>query len=255
VPRISYSQAKTFYDACGRWLDGQRWLEDPAFDDLVAHAGFDRAHRVVEFGCGTGRLARRLCADLLPPQARYLGFDLSPRMRAITRRRLAPFGSRASVLAVSGPPRLPLASHCCDRFVATYVLDLLAPADVDALLGEAHRTLGPRGRLCVAVMAAHPSRANRVFRALWTSLHRLSPVLVGGTQPADASAWLNSGWRLRHCRLVCKFSVCSQVLVAERLPEARPQEVLVRARFHLPTCPIPWTVSSSIDFPASRNVG
>ncbi len=216
MPRISYRQARAFYDRCGRWLDLQRSLEDPAFDDLLAHAALPSAGRVVEFGCGTGRLAQRLFTDGLSPRASYVGFDLSPTMLRLSRTRLASFGPRAQVLPVSGPPRLPLKDGCCDRFLCTYVLDLLSPADADALVRQAYRLLAPGGRLCIAVMASHSSLANRAFRTVWTSLHRLSPLFVGGTQPADARVWLGVGWELRHCRLVCRFAVCSQVLVAVR---------------------------------------
>jgi SAM-dependent methyltransferase len=219
MARISYAQATSFYNACGRWLDLQRWLEDPAFDDLLAHADLSHSHRIVEFGCGTGRLARRMLAGFLPPGAQYVGFDLSPRMLRISRSRLAPFGARAQVLPCAGPPRLALSAGCCDRFLATYVLDLLNPSDAAALLREAGRLLVPGGLLCVSVMAAHQGLPNRAFRSIWTALHRLSPMLVGGTQPSDACAILGSDWHVRRCQLICRFAVCSQVLIAERLSE------------------------------------
>ena len=216
APRISYAQARAFYDRCGRWLDLQRCLEDAAFADLLAHADFADAKRVVEFGCGTGRLAQRLLARELPPHAHYVGFDLSTTMLRVSRSRLARFRARAQVLPLSGPPRLPLAPGSCDRFLATYVLDLLTPADAEAVIRQALRLLAPGGLLCATVMAAHSGLPNRAFRSVWTALHRLSPLFVGGTQPADARAWLSAGWELRHCRLVCRFAVCSQVLVAVR---------------------------------------
>jgi len=47
----------------------------PATQALLSLAGpqLQAAASVVEFGCGTGKLAERLLRDVLPPSCRYLG--------------------------------------------------------------------------------------------------------------------------------------------------------------------------------------
>ena len=60
---------RAFYDRFGGKQDWQRFYEDPALRDLICHGSFDEAHAVVEFGCGTGRLAEHLLRDYLSDAA------------------------------------------------------------------------------------------------------------------------------------------------------------------------------------------
>jgi len=76
-------------------------------------------------GCGTGRLAERLLRGHLPPNARYVGVDVSATMVGLTERRLASWGDRLTVRLADGTGRWPEPDGACDRFVAAYVLDLL----------------------------------------------------------------------------------------------------------------------------------
>ena len=64
---LSPEQAKRFYDRLGSGQDWQRFYENPATSQLIAHAGFDSAHSVFEFGCGTGALATQVyCSTVCP---------------------------------------------------------------------------------------------------------------------------------------------------------------------------------------------
>ena len=57
---LSHAAARALYDRIGRWQDTQRFYEDRATGDLIAHADLHQAQAVFEFGVGTGRLADRL---------------------------------------------------------------------------------------------------------------------------------------------------------------------------------------------------
>src|SRR5260370_853167 len=146
---LSRSQARAFYDRFGTKQDSQAFYEDPAIDELLRHADFESAEVVCEVGCGTGRVAGRLLGEKLPPTARYLGWDLSPTMVGLARQRLAPFGERARVELTEGMPSLPLPSNSVDRFLSTYVFDLLPYDEIEAGLAEAHRVLRTGGKLCL----------------------------------------------------------------------------------------------------------
>ena len=89
-----------------RRQDTPRLYEDPATDRLLDGGRFGDAQRVVELGCGTGRLARRLLRDQLPPTATYRGFELSERMATIASNRLQRWADRASVVVIDGEPPL-----------------------------------------------------------------------------------------------------------------------------------------------------
>jgi hypothetical protein len=97
MPALTSEQARQVYDRIGRAQDWQRFYENAATADLVAHAGFDAAHSIVELGCGTGRFAAGLLTRHLPADASYVGVDLSPRMVALASERLRPWRDRARV--------------------------------------------------------------------------------------------------------------------------------------------------------------
>ena len=88
---LSRDEARCFYDWLGARQDTQAFYEDRALADLVAHAAFEKARSVFEFGCGTGRFAADLLADVLLPDCVYHGIDISPRMIALAQRRLVPW--------------------------------------------------------------------------------------------------------------------------------------------------------------------
>jgi len=138
---LTPSQAKTFYDRFGSKQDAQAFYEDAAIGDLIAHAGFEQAERVFELGCGPGRLALRLLSKHLPSSASYLGIDVSQTMIDLAKQRLSSFAERARVERSDGSMQFPLPDHSVDRFVSTYVFDLLSDQDIDRAIREAHRHL------------------------------------------------------------------------------------------------------------------
>ncbi len=142
---LSHDEARAFYDGFGAKQDSQAFYEEPALRDLIAHAAFEEARSVFELGCGTGRVAEMLLQSHLPPQAHYLGVDVSSTMVGLAQRRLQRFGERAEVRQAAGTLPLPTADGSCDRFLSTYVLDLLSKEDIAATLSDARRILDPAG--------------------------------------------------------------------------------------------------------------
>lgn len=215
---LSADEARRVYDRIGSFQDSQAFYEDRATEILVRHGAFDRAQRVFEFGCGTGRLARRLLAGHLPDSATYHAVDLSPEMVRLAEEKLAPFAPRATVALSEGGPPSGQPAGACDRFVSTYVLDLLSEEDIAATLREAHRMLEPGGLLCLSGLSTGSGPGSRAVARLWTALHRLRPALVGGCRPLDLVGRLpSSAWKLRHHERVAPFLVPSEVVVAERI--------------------------------------
>ena len=80
MPELTHAQAAAFYDRFGSRQDLQRFYEDAAIDRLLANAALPQAHAVVEFGCGTGRLAARMLDGLLRPSWRVLHRDVVCRL-------------------------------------------------------------------------------------------------------------------------------------------------------------------------------
>lgn len=216
--RFSHADAKRFYDWLGRGQDTQRWYEDRAVAALVSACRLAEARRVGEFGCGTGRLAARLLQGTLPPEATYVGFDISETMVALARQALAPWSERARVARTAGPPVLPVGDGAFDRLLTVYVLDLLDESDTQLFFAEAHRVLGPGGLLGIVSLTCPDHGAAGVVARVWGRVRDRFPALVGGCRPVSLAPHLAPGrWRIHYRETVVQMLVSSEVIVAESI--------------------------------------
>jgi SAM-dependent methyltransferase len=214
-PYLSPTEAQRFYDHLGSAQDWQGFFENPAINDLIAHAVFGSSELAFEFGCGTGALAARLLQLHLPAEARYVGVDISGTMVSLARERLKPWSERARVYQSDGSPRIPEPNRRFDRFASTYVFDLLAPDFIDQLLSEAHRLLVPGGKLCLVSMTFGASSLARAVCWGWQRLWRLRPGIVGGCHPIELLDYVRlDWWKIDHQTKVTCWGVTSEVLVA-----------------------------------------
>ncbi len=219
VVTLTSAQARAFYDSFGAKQDAQWFYEGPAVTQCLVQGAFQNAQSVFEFGCGTGHVAEILLAQHLPPSATYEGCDLSTTMISLARQRLAKFGDRVKLSISDGTPRLSaVTSAHFDRFVSTYVIDLLAPEDTDMLLEEARRVLRPSGRLCLVGLTFGVSLMSQSIVWLWQRLHAFRPQLVGGCRPVRLTEYLSAQrWRVDYQEVVVAYGIPSEVVVAEKL--------------------------------------
>lgn len=233
-PILTRQQARDFYDRFGRRQDRQAFYENAALERLREHSDFASAEAVVEFGCGTGRFARSLLENELPQNGTYIGFDLSETMVQLTRERLVPFGARASVIRTDGRPRVPLPPTSCDRFVSTYVLDLLSNQDISRTLAQAWKVLRPGGLLCLTGLTYGTTFVSRWVVACWLAIHSLRPSLVGGCRPISLTDFLGpASWKVLYSTTVVSWGVPSEVLIATPRAHARPGEGIDRPLDHI----------------------
>jgi ubiquinone/menaquinone biosynthesis C-methylase UbiE len=213
---LDVDSVRRYYDWFGARQDSQAFYEDAGLDLLARESDFARARRVFELGCGTGRFAERLLAHELPVDARYEGVDLSSTMTDLATRRLARFGERAHVTRTEGDVPLPFPDGSFDRFVATYVLDILGEERIRQILVEAHRLLAGGGLLCTLALTEGTSLASRLVSGAWSGVYALRPSLVGGCRPISVVRHLDrSLWTERRHGVVVAWAVPSEVLVAE----------------------------------------
>ncbi len=99
---LTHEEARSYYDKFGAKQDQQGFYEDAALDLLLKLGKFSEVEKVLELGCGTGRLAARLLADHLPPTAHYVAVDMSSTMAELAKRRLARFEKRQEVHLSNG---------------------------------------------------------------------------------------------------------------------------------------------------------
>lgn len=208
--------AAAVYDRIGRLQDTQAPIERAAVDRLVTAGVLRDAGAVFELGCGTGALAQRLLSDVVPETATYFGSDVSPRMVALARRRVAPWSGRAHVLQLDGTLPLPGPDGSVDRFIAAYVMDLLEPGYARQVLRDAHRLLADGGLLCLSSLTWGRSLTGRAISSAWMGLWRLAPRMVGGCRPIHLRELLEPGprWEVRDDAVVEAWGVPSEVLIA-----------------------------------------
>jgi ubiquinone/menaquinone biosynthesis C-methylase UbiE len=123
------------------------WLE---LVDLLAVEADLAGTRVLDVGCGTGRLA----AELARRGARVCGVEPSPEMLSVAQANVPPFVALKRGRAES----LPFRAGSFDRVVFSLVLHLV---ERTAALAEAHRVLVRGGR--VAVLTFAPEHFDRYY--------------------------------------------------------------------------------------------
>lgn len=128
--------------------------------DLVVREGGLRGRRVLDAGCGTGRLAAALAERA---RAKVWGVDRSPEMLAVARTRVPP----GVGLKLGRLEELPFKDDWFDAAVAWLVVHLV---DRPRALAELRRVVRPGG--AIAVVSFHPDH----FAGYW--LNRFFPSLA-----------------------------------------------------------------------------
>ena len=214
---LSSAQAERFYDRFGKKLDSQTFYEAPALNDLAAHLDLETCRAVLEFGCGTGRFAEELFETRLPPHAIYVGRDISKVMVGLAKDRLARFGPRARVEKSDGGARIDCPDDAFDRFICTFVLDLLSDADAHAVMREAHRVLTAGGLAGLVSLTAGKTPIARIITTVWNGLRAASPMLVGGCRPIEVLRLVPaSDWKIEHQNVVTPFGIPCEIVVARK---------------------------------------
>ena len=115
--------------------------------------------RILEPGCGSGRLTERL-AGAAGPEGEVLAFDLSPRMIEKARERGLPGQVE---FAVASAEAMPTEDGCFDKAICFHVFPHFN--DKAAALSEIARALRPGGRIWVTHLSSR-SEINELHKGL-----------------------------------------------------------------------------------------
>jgi arsenite methyltransferase len=123
--------------------------------------------RVLDLGSGAGTDSL-VASQMVGPEGRVTGIDMTPQMLAKARTAAAEMGADNVEFVESEAERLPFEDASFDVVVSNGVIDLIP--DKDAVFSELHRVLVPGGRLQIAdVTIQNPvSEEGRRNIDLWT---------------------------------------------------------------------------------------
>lgn len=142
----------------------QRWVYQPAQDEMLAALRLHGARRIADIACGTGILADRIETELHPDEV--YGVDMSDGMLDQARVR------NPEVRWLKGPAEdLPFEDGTLDAVVSTSAFHFF---DQPAAMRDFHRVLAPGGLAAVATISAPQPRLLRRLSAA-TPAHNASP--------------------------------------------------------------------------------
>src|SRR5919201_937753 len=123
--------------------------------------------RVLDLGSGAGTDSL-VAAQMVGPDGRVTGIDMTPEMLGRARAAAAELGAENVEFVEAGAERLPFADESFDVVISNGVVDLIP--DKDAVFAELHRVLRPGGRIQIAdVTIQNPvSEEGRRDIDLWT---------------------------------------------------------------------------------------
>jgi ubiquinone/menaquinone biosynthesis C-methylase UbiE len=148
------------FDRWAPWYDRsalQRLLYGPTQEAVLQRARRDARdpHRILDIGCGTGRLVGRSAQCF--PAAMVVGVDSSA---AMTDRARATAALTSVEVVQARAERLPFADAVFDLIMVT--LSLRHWRDLSAGLAEIRRVMGGKGRLVLADVFDTPPRGRRL---------------------------------------------------------------------------------------------
>ena len=144
---------------------GRAWAEDLDYPPELAHvprgaaesfAGvanpfslgrLERGERVADLGCGAGT-DTLIAAQMVGPEGRVTGVDMTPEMLAKARAAATEMGAANVDFVEAEIERLPFPDESLDVVISNGVIDLVP--DKDAVFGEIFRVLKPGGRIQIA---------------------------------------------------------------------------------------------------------
>jgi SAM-dependent methyltransferase len=171
-------------------------------------AGLSPSDRVLDIGCGIGRMARVLARELAPPSGSYDGFDVVhvgiSWCQKHYRHTLVPFRFKHVGLhhrqynprGIDAPEQFtfPYPPASFDLAIATSVFTHLLEEVADRYLEESERVLAPGGRLLATWFALDPSRPPSPGRAMFSFGHRAGAAWVADPAIPEAAVAYEIQW-------------------------------------------------------------
>ncbi len=168
----SKEQTRAYYNKISRVYDllsdrSEAPMRKAGLELLRARAG----ETVLEIGFGTGHCLVSL-AKVVGPKGRVLGLDLSERMVALARKKLARAKLLSRVELQRGDAaQMPWADATVDAVFMSFALELFDTPEIPKVLGKCKRVLRPGGRIVVVGMSKEGPKDAMVRVYEWAHKH------------------------------------------------------------------------------------
>ncbi len=138
-------------------------------------------------------------------------------MVAITRKQLKRWQDRINIVLSTGSVQLDFENGRFDRFISTYVVDLLSDEEAINLIEEAHRVLRQDGLLCLVSITPGVTLFSRMVMGTWRFINKLNPILTGGCRPVRLPEFISEKkWNIEHHQVITRYGVVIEVVIASR---------------------------------------
>jgi demethylmenaquinone methyltransferase/2-methoxy-6-polyprenyl-1,4-benzoquinol methylase/phosphoethanolamine N-methyltransferase len=202
-----------FFDELSESLLGWVVPGGPHTNDVLRHAHIEARSRLLDIGCGTGRLLAQ--AARREPSAVLVGIDTDRDSIEIARDR-ARSAPGPIELHLASAEKMPFTSDYFDVAVAVFLLGALPAPTRQRVLAEALRVLKPGGRLLAVDWARGGCVAARIAYELISALP-LPSVLRQATGRKAGSALTSAGFEeVAVVRQYCTAAGAVQLVVGNK---------------------------------------
>lgn len=194
-----HSLASSDADAVGRGSWDTIGLLELAF---LQHGGLQPSHTLVDFGCGTGRLAVHAIPAL--PRGHYIGIDVSQEMLKRLDARTREMTQHTCRVSLMHQPHdsFPIADRTVDMVCAFSVFTHMEHEDTFRYLQDARRIVRPGGRFVFSCLAMDSELGRSVFlesssknvQARWATVRSVSTSREMMQEIARLAGWSLVQW-------------------------------------------------------------
>lgn len=222
IPRPHQTVITDFYNYFGGWF---MLFEEHAIESMLEHCDIHSGQVVVEIGPGTGALAEQILHKITNEGAitktpLYYGVDVSDTMHNLAKKRLAKYieaGSAVVEKTDASHDYVDYVTVPVDRFVVSYVFDLLEPKEITRMMQIMKNKLADDdARICVVNFTYGHTAGTRIITNIWQIIYYLFGGWVfGGCRPFDMLKYLTPDLGLKHTflTLIDAYGIPSQVVV------------------------------------------
>lgn len=217
----SASAVVAFYNQFGGILMNDLYhhtFELSAMDHMIQHCDLKAGLSLLEVGPGSGFMADRILQNV--SGITYTGVDMSETMYNKASARLKPYFEQgvAEHHLVTNTFEFLLKEPAADRYIFTYVLDLLPPANIDnfvALL-KGKMQSKPDSKICIVNLTYGVDPLSRIVTNIWQLLYKhLGGDAVGGCRPLKIQDYFKSsdGFNTEHLHTLVSTGLPSEVAI------------------------------------------